>query len=225
MISVLIPTRKRREGLLRAIESCRATETYPTEIVAYVDEDDAQSYADINLPNVQFIIGPRIILSNCWNKCATAAKGDILMQGNDDIVFRTQSWDVMVEHAFERCADRILMVHGSDGSQGHNSSIGLFGPHPFVHRNWVDALDYFTAPYFSSDYGDSWINDLANGIGRRQFIPFVIEHLHFIFGKAAQDETTNERLMRHSADNVSQLYQDLAPLRALDIEKLQAAMR
>jgi hypothetical protein len=222
MISVLLPTRKRPGQLHRAIDSAQCS--VPIEFVCYVDSDD-DSYHEADFPGVIFVRGPRIVLSNCWNKCAAVARGEIFCQGNDDIIFRTPGWDRMVEDAFASSEDKILMVHGSDGSDKHNDSgSGKFAPHPFVHRRWFEVLGYFTPPFFSSDYGDSWINDLANGIGRRQYLPFVIEHMHFIFGKAETDSTTSERLTRHSADNVSKLYADLAPLRALDIEKLKAAM-
>jgi hypothetical protein len=226
MISVLIPTRKRPEQLRRVVESLKATvHGYSPQIVAYVDNDDSSYDAFKGYGrDVLFIQGPRIVLSNMWNKCAEAACGDILMQGNDDIIFRTTGWDRIIEEEFAKFSDRIVMVHGSDGSN-HDSGSGHFGPHPFISRQWMEALGYFTAPYFSSDYGDTWLNDLANAIGRRRYVPLVVEHMHYIFGKAETDQTTSERLERHSQDNVAQLYSDLAALREIDIEKLKAAMR
>lgn len=224
MISVLIPTRQRPRELLRTIESARATATVTPEFICYVDDDD-RSYDSPHFYATKFVHGPRVVLSNTWNKCAAAARGDIFMQGNDDIVFRTSGWDSMVEEAFAQSSDKILMVHGSDGSRGYASGEGGFGPHPFVHRRWFEILGYFTPAYFSSDYGDTWINELANAVGRRRYIPFIIEHMHYCFGKAQQDATTSERLERHSRDDVERLYKNLAPLREVDIEKLKAAMR
>lgn len=234
MISLLIPTRGRREWLGRTIVSAIKTAKNPDklEFVCYVDDDDVASYEkfgfdiapDLN-GNIHFIVGPRIVLSNTWNKCASYASGDILMQGNDDIIFRTVGWDVMVSRAFERCADKILMVHGNDGSTGRPSSIGNFGPHPFVSRRWIEVLGYMTAPYYSSDYGDTHINELANAIGRRRYLQFTVEHMHNLFGKAPIDKTTNERLARHAKDKVDTLYKDLALLRELDIEKLKESLK
>jgi hypothetical protein len=223
MISALIPTRRRREMFARTVDSIRSTQTSDVEIVAYVDNDDVATYADFR-SDVKFVRGPRIVLSNTWNKCAAAARGEILLQGNDDIIFRTPGWDRVVENEFSKCPDRILMVHGSDGSGVIGSSTGGFGTHPFIHRRWMETLGYFTAPFYSSDYGDTHLNELANAIGRRRFVPIVIEHMHFWLGKGPQDETTNDRLVRHNRDNVEQLYRDLAPLREVDIEKLKARM-
>jgi hypothetical protein len=224
MISILLPTRHRPDGLRRVIDTALHTSviSHNLEFVAYVDNDDT-SY-DKDFPELVIRRGPRIVLSNMWNKCAELAKGDIFMQGNDDILFKTHGWDIKVEFAFEQSKSKILMVHGSDGSgSGHRSARGEFGPHPFLHRRWFETLGYVTPPYFSSDYGDTWINDLANALDCRSYIPFVIEHCHFHFGKASQDDVTMDRLMRHSSDGVDRIYEELEPLRNIDIDKLRAA--
>lgn len=228
MISVLIPSRGRPSSLLRTIDSARKTLYNPAgvEFVVYLDEDDANSYRGLpaEIGQVTWVVGPRIVLSNTWNKCAEAAKGEIFCQGNDDLIFRTRDWDRLVNLAIGRIPDRICMVHGNDGSE-HPSGCGYFGPHPFVHRKWYDTLGYFTAPFFSSDFADTWTNDLANAINRRYPLPIMIEHMHFWLGKAVEDKTTKDRLQRHSDDLVEQLYADLVPLRRFDIEKLRAVMR
>jgi hypothetical protein len=142
------------------------------------------------------------------------------MQAADDIEFQTKHWDVMVQHAFAECPDKILFVHGDDGHWG-----AKFGTHGFVHRKWVEAVGYMSPPYFSSDYGDTWLNEVANALDRRRYLPFVTEHMHFLWGKGKLDQTHKERLERHKQDNVDQLYRDLAPERAKDVEKLRAAMQ
>lgn len=237
MISVLIPTRGRQAELLRTVESIRKTKVGRVEVICYVDEDDAATYFDkppfgwieeTDGIHVRFECGPRIVLSNMWNKCADAAHPDsaILCQGNDDVIFRSKGWDKIVETEFEKCSDRILLVHGNDGGgPSRPSGRGEFGTHPFVHRQWVDAVGYFVPPYFSSDYGDTWLNDLANAVARRRYVPIIIEHIHFWLGKTVEDQNTRDRLERGNRDRVSQLYSDLEPLRQIDIEKLKAAMR
>jgi glycosyltransferase involved in cell wall biosynthesis len=223
MISLLIPTRKRPVQLMRAIESARQTASNDLEFCLYLDDDDRSDYSKILTRNdVKYCIGPRIVLAEMWNRCFNISTGDILLQGNDDCVWQTRGWDQIVYEAFENCPDKILMVHGSDGSgNGYASGRGEFAPHPLIHRRWVETIGYFTPSYFSSDFCDTWINDLANGLGRRRYLPFVIEHKHFLFGKAEIDETTSDRLARHSGDQVENLYQALAPLRRLDVAKLQ----
>lgn len=224
MISILCPTRNRPNEFRRMYDSIAATASGNiVEIVAYVDEDDVLSPPLLASIGVRYKVGPRWTLSRLWNECLSLTVGEIFLQGNDDIIFRTKNWDRMVEQAFAECEDKILMVHGNDGAaQGDR-----FGPHPFVHRRWVEALGYITPPWFSSDYGDTWINDLANALGRRKYLPFVVEHMHFLFGKALVDKTTADRLERHSADRPEQLYCSPAMVarRAEDVEKLRALMK
>lgn len=220
MISVLIPTRKRPESLKQTIESARATATSRVEFVCYVDNDDLETYECTKGFDVKIVWGPRITLSDTWNACARHADGDIFLQGNDDIRFRTPGWDQMVEEAFAASDSKVLMVHGSDGSGVTKN----FGPHPFVHRVWYETLGYFTPPHFSSDWGDTWINDLANALNCRRELPFTIEHLHVLFGKAGFDQTTIDRLVRDRDDRISRLYAATLPLRNRDVEKLRRKM-
>jgi len=226
MISILCPTRNRPTELTRMVESVYATVSDPTrvEVLFYVDLDDGISVPTIKgltVPEgsrVDFMVGSRITLTKCWNELLSIAQGDLLMQGNDDVIFRTRGWDEMVEATFNRVTDKILMVHGSDEGMHYN----MFGAHPIVHRKWVDALGYFIPPYFSSDYGDKWVNDLANTIGRRVYLPFIVEHMHFLFGKATKDATTLERLQRHRDDNVDQTWNETFTQRQAAVDKLRS---
>ena len=169
MISLCCPTRGRPDNVRRLVSSAMATATCPDEIecVFYFDDDDGASrplLADrglIDEERVIVIVGPRTVLSECWNRCAERARGEILQHCGDDIVFRTREWDTLVAQAFEAVPDRILLVYGRDGIQDQNLST-----HGFVHRRWVDTLGYLCPPYFSSDWNDTWLFDVAGAIGR-----------------------------------------------------------
>jgi hypothetical protein len=226
MISLLCPTRGRPFQLERMVHSVLATVANPIEILLYVDSDDlASAKCGVELCVSYIKIGPRIILSQTWNELAKHATGDILAQWNDDIIARSPGWDKLVEEAFAACPDKILMVHGNDGSDsGLPSSNGSFGVHPFVHRRWIETLGYFMPGIYSSDYGDAYVNFCADQLGRRRYLPFIIEHMHFWLGKASEDQTTRDRLARHDRDNVSQLWRESLPQRIEDVQKLRRAM-
>jgi hypothetical protein len=138
------------------------------------------------------------------------------MMAADDIVFKTDGWDQQVGQLFDASDDKILLAHGNDGAWGDR-----FGTHCFVHRRWINTLGYFAAPYFSSDYSDTWLNEIANSLERRVFLPFMNEHLHPLFGKATKDSTYMEKLERHQADRMDEKYQSLASKRLEDTEKLR----
>jgi hypothetical protein len=218
-ISILCPTRGRPGNVKRLIDSAIATAAVTPEFVFYVDEDDQTFPQTVELPDVRVVRGERITLSAMWDKCAEAATGEILMQAGDDIVFRTNGWDEQVRRAFASFPDRLVFVHGDDGIYGSK-----FGTHGFIHRAWEDAVGYVVPPYFSSDMADVWLNEVANAINRRVFLPFVTEHMHFINGKASVDKTHQERIDRGGRDNVKEIYDKLAPKRAEEILKLQQRM-
>lgn len=223
MISILLPTRKRPKELRRMVESVRDTASQEVDICLYIDEDDPLSAPVAEELELGYKVGPRIRkITQAWNELLPIARGEIYQQGNDDTVYVTTAWDEMVQTAFDDLPDKIMCLHGSD-VYGHGSN---FGPHAFVHKTWTDCLGYFIAPYFSSDFGDAWLCELANMIGRRRYLPFNIEHRHFSQGLAEVDENTAERLQRHREDDPDTLYYSPAMQaeRQRDAEKLAKLM-
>jgi hypothetical protein len=229
MISILLPSRKRGPELLRMVSSIWTTKATPKiEIVIRFDEDDTETiygfrnHGDWTTLDIKILVGPRIRKrTQYWNECFTACSGDIVCQANDDCVWRDDGWDLLVENAFAECPDQILVVHG-DHLGGYDGR--LFGPHPFTSRKWVETVGYFTPPHYSSDHGDTFLNDVANALGRRRFLPFVLEHMHFGTGKSELDETYRDRLKDHDEDNPEALYVSHLPERVEAANKLGAVM-
>ena len=222
-ISILCPTRGRTDAMGRLVRSAREMAANPTEIefIFYVDDDDENSAVEADHLDATAVRGPRIVLSEMWNRCWNEARYDVAMHCGDDIIFRSPDWDLHVLYAFERHPDKIVLVHGRDGYQ----DAGL-ATHGFMHRRWVETLGYFVPPYFSSDYNDTWLTEIADAVGRRVYLPEVFtEHMHPVVGKGTWDQTHQERLARHQRDNVEQLYRELLPRRLDDIAKLTEAIR
>lgn len=201
--------------MLQSALTC-ADDPATIEIVAYVDDDDT-GYDQRNWDHrVRLVRGSRIVLSEMWNRCYEQAHGDILMHCGDDIVFHTHGWDRLVTAAFAAIPDRLVFVFGDDGGPRGTT----FGTHGFVSREWVETLGYMVPPYFSSDYNDTWLNEIADTVGRRRFVPILTRHMHPDWGLGEWDETHLEREARHRADRVDELYASLAPERARDAQKL-----
>lgn len=222
LISLLIPSRGRPDWFTRMALSAFHTATHPRhlEIVLYLDEDDPKRESYPNFEQVKKIGGDRIVLSEMWNRCFEASRGEILMHCGDDIVFLTPGWDQCVRREFARSEDKVLFVHGDD--LGPNGKV--FGTHGFVHRRWVETLGYFVPPLFSSDWNDVWLNEIADAIGRRVLIPIETEHLHYTFGKAERDQTHHDREERGARDDVVALYKRTGKERKRDAEKLRRVM-
>lgn len=217
MISVLAPTRGRPDALQAMADSVYATATGPVEVLAYVDDDDPSDYSQVT--GVRIVTGPRIVLSDCWNRLAAVADGDILGMGADDIRFRTPGWDEKVRAVFDGYADGIVFVYGDDGV--HH---GKLGTHGFVSRRWVETLGYFTWPGFVADYADTWLHELGQRINRIVYLPDVVtEHLHPVVGKAVVDATHRERLARAATADVAALWGRLSVQRVEDARRLEEA--
>lgn len=189
-------------------------------IVRLDDDDPVLDRYPLTEPieGVRFLIRPRTLMSDNWNECAAESTGDILWHGGDDVVFRTLGWDEIVWSSFPE--DGIAFVHGHDLSPNGN----WLGTHGFVTRRWVDAVGYFCPPYFSSDFNDTWLTDLADRVDRHIYVPIVTEHLHPSFGKGEWDLTHRERIDRHWKDNMPEMYDSLVTKRQEDADKLRAVM-
>lgn len=188
------------------------------EIVFYIDEDDVDSQNTVKeITAAKAVIGPRIVLSQCWNECQKVASHDVYMHCGDDILFKTVGWDLSVMTQFRKHPDRIAFVYGRDGIQPNT-----FGTHGFIHKNWVDTVGYFVPPYFSCDYNDTWLNDVSKMIGRHFYIDIYTEHMHPAASKYIIDETHRERMARGYKDDVHKKYAESESLRRDDADKLKA---
>lgn len=223
-IALLLPTRQRPEYFMRFVESALKTADKPEEVIisAYIDEDD-KTYDDRVFPKSVYIThGPRIILSEMWNRTYEAVKDMAEYFGHmgDDIVFRSNGWDTAIKEAIDSYPKKIAFVWGDD-SNGE-SQRNEFGTHGFIHKNWCDVVGRFVPPYFSSDYNDTWFNDVAQALNVRRYLDSVkTEHMHVSLGKMPMDQNTVDRLVRHERDKPGDIYADKLPERIEEIEKLR----
>lgn len=205
------------------LASVRAVSTLAIESIVRIDADDSERAEyerlwDAGIIGV-LVEGPRLVMSDLWNDAAKHATADIMMLCGDDLVWKTPGWDAMVRDAFDASPDRIVLVYGGDGH--HTSG---YATHPLIHRRWYEATGHFTAPYFSSDYADTWLWDVSGLIGRRKYLPFVTEHMHYLFKKGKIDQTMQENLDRRARDHPVDLYESKADERRQDAERLRQAI-
>lgn len=225
LISILTPTRGRPDNIARLVNSALDTARQPDllEFIFYVDVDDQPSGDAIERlastgVNTMMIVGERIVLSEMWNVCARAAHADVMMHCGDDIIFRSDNWDEHVLGEFDKYPDKIVLVHGRDGYQD-----ARLATHGFRHRNWMNVVGDFVPPYFSSDYNDTWVTEVADMLGRRCYLESVYtEHMHPVVGKGPQDRTHQERLERHARDDPGRTYKELANVRQEEVRLLQS---
>jgi hypothetical protein len=192
------------------------------DVCIYVDDDDPESAAVAKEVGIKCVQGPQHTLSQCYNEAGAMAAGTILMFAGDDYIFREKDWDLKVIAAFERYPDRIAFVHGYDGNVGP-----LFGTCGFIHRKWINAVGYFVPPYFTSWCIDGWINYIAEALGRRVYLDFLLaEHMHYCLGKSEMDATYAQGEPLHGI-NMQKLFHDphYVALKNADVEKLRRLLR
>ena len=132
LISILCPTRGRPEFMESLVQSAYETAGKPISIkylqfIFYIDEDDSGSISKLDSlkhgfnegtwdkVNVDAVIGPRINLSEAWNRCYEKADGDILFHAGDDLIFKTRGWDAMVRIQFRESRTRSFLSEARMG--------------------------------------------------------------------------------------------------------------
>ena len=132
-ISILTPTRNRPNNCDRFIKSLYETTQYTgtLELLFYVDSDDPAKdiYKEIeerwqnNFWRVEFVIGEPMSVSKSWNIIAEKSLGDIMIMGNDDLVYKTVRWDAKLLGQLMELNDPYYLTWFNDGINGTFSLI------------------------------------------------------------------------------------------------------
>lgn len=226
-IGILTPTRqraiRRKEFHRSVIDLC----SKDTEVTCYyyIDNDDPEldKYISETLDNCINIVGEPISVSRSWNILAAKAVKEgceILIMGNDDLVYESENWDLKLKSEIEIYSDKIYCAWFNDGINGEKHCA-----FPIVSKEWYTCLDYFTPGVFNFGYNDTWIFDIAKKINRCHYIPKIkTQHKHFTVNKSSYDETyarnrTRDRGNLYTLD--SKIYQETNELREKHAEKLR----
>jgi hypothetical protein len=174
-VSVLVPTRKRVDRLCTLIESFIMTtmgDSTAAELVFRVDDDDQETQEFLQDWNYCSVVGPRYAgygsMPRFFNELAEAANGDVLMCGNDDMVFKSKGWPAQLLEASNRYPDGIFDFGVSTMNDTHY-------PFSIVSKKAVEHLGFLWDPRIF--WGDIFLRDIMAAFGRLEMIPsVVIEH-------------------------------------------------
>ena len=215
LISILIPTRQRPRNVKRVIESALTTADEPTKIefVFYVDNDDKTFPKSVINKQIRVIYGPRVWISLISNILYANSKGEIIMYGGDDIIFRSKSWDTVVRNQFTEVLDKICLVYTNDGVKQSQD----IARHGFVHRRWFNVLGS-AFPSGRVVPIDLWCTDVARKLNRIRYIEdILIEHNHYRQGgKAKNDPTYTHAANTSKSWKASEVFKKLSSERRAD---------
>lgn len=227
-VSILCPTRGRVSGAIRLANSIHSTahDKNGFEVWFYVDNDDPkraeyeEKIGRAGNTSVRLVVGPRESVSRTWNVIAKHCTGDVLMMGNDDLVFRTDGWDSALHRHVDTFDDDIYVAWFNDGIKGESHC-----SFPIVSRKWYETLGYFTPGVFQFLYNDTWIMDIGQRVDRLHYIPEVLcEHLHHSTGKSPVDQTTLDARENNMHVIDKQIYDDMENIRKNHAEKIKKVM-
>ena len=219
-ISLIIPTRKRVPAVKELLQTIEINTKYHNrlEVCIYIDEDDIDTIRDVEKLykdysfDIKYCVGKEgeHKKNMCgWNEALNRiATGTIIALFADDFRIRSKDFDEIVYNVFDRYEDKIACIYGDDGFVSKNLQIATFH---FLHRKWINALPYWLPPYYSVDYVDTHIGDVADIINRKIYVDELkIEHMHPICGKGKWDQEHKEKIIfeKTTETNKKIYYQD-----------------
>lgn len=171
-ISVLVPTRNRIERLRTLLESyARTTEgcVANSELVFRVDDDDVASKEFLEPLGHTVVVGPRLkgygSMPEFFNELYRASSGDVLMSGNDDIIFRSAGWAPAILEEANKHPDGVFNIGPATLNELHY-------PYGITSRVAADARGFYWDP--SIFWGDIYLRDIVAFFGRCVLLPNVL---------------------------------------------------
>jgi hypothetical protein len=174
MVSVLVPTRQRLARLRVLLDSFYETSDLThAEIVFRVDYDDQATIDFLLSESQRILIGPRLrgydSMPVFFNELAKSAIGDVLLCGNDDMVFRTTGWPRLILNAAKSYTDGLFDLGVSTHNETHY-------PFSIVSKAVVECLGYLWDPTIF--WGDIFLRDVMARFNRCVMVPYVrIDHV------------------------------------------------
>jgi hypothetical protein len=172
-VSVLVPTRGRVARLRTLLDSYDAT-TFGelSELVFRIDEDDEATREFFQFSRHRVIVGPRGKgygdMPTFFNELARSSMGDVLLCGNDDMVFKTVGWASLILQAANQYPDGLFNLGVSTFNEDHY-------PFSTVSKHVVDKLGFLWDPRIF--WGDIYLRDVMGCLGRLEKLPgVVIDH-------------------------------------------------
>lgn len=228
-IAILVPTRERMNNRLTLLFSILTTVSDINNITVYygVDKDDPTldliKKVASAIPCLKVIEidnnGKFLGLGKLWNILVNNSKEEIISMIGDDMVFKTNGWDIELLKEFNSMpSDNIKAIHCNDGCHGAKLAVNLF-----CHRKYAEVLGTFMREEFKINWVDQWMHQIFSAFNRLTYRgDIMIEHRHWVLGKNIHDNTA-KRMAVADIDKISdQLWHTLVDERVKDVKLMSA---
>lgn len=163
ILSILLPTRGRREMLKRSIESLITTASIPSrlEILLGIDEDDEGLTDYLKEEIAPLLLEYKVEcranlfkplgyenLHQYVNHLAGTATGEWLVFWNDDGIMLTEGWD----NEIDKRTGEFKLLAFKDNHNGHPYSI-----FPILPKDWYNLMDHLSM----NAQNDAWLSHIA----------------------------------------------------------------
>lgn len=177
----IIPTRSRPESVERCINALREHSVISDFLVA-IDDDQADLYP--RLDGVIYEVNPRMRLVKTSNLVSVKYQDDyksIMFLGDDNLV-RTPEWDRLLYEPIK--ARGYGISYGNDLFQGENLPTAAM-----VSTNIIKSLGFMGPPTLTHLYLDNFFKAFGQATKSLTYLEdVIIEHLHYMIGKAEVDQ-------------------------------------
>lgn len=197
---LIVPSRKRPQSCDELLTAFEET-SEDADILFGLDDDDKSEYSARVLERSS--INPRLRMGGTLNLLATqnADKYEFLSFMGDDHRPRTQGWDRILSDAI---GERPGVAYGDDLLQGANLPTAVTMSAEIVRR-----IGYMVPPVLVHMYMDNFWRDFGVKIGNLQYrADVVIEHMHYLAGKAINDLQYQEVNASHVYEKDRIAYED-----------------
>ena len=190
---MIVPSRKRPKSCVEVLEEFKKN-SVDANILFGLDDDDKSEYAPEVLEHAE--INPRLRMGGTLNLLATkyADKYEYLGFMGDDHRPRTQGWDAKLCDAI---GSKPGVAYGNDLLQGANLPTAVV-----LSSSIVQRIGYMVPPTLVHMYMDNFWRDFGESLGNLNYLDDVIlEHLHYLAGKAVNDLQYQEVNASHVYEN------------------------
>ena len=196
-ISIVLPTRGRPNRLKSLLESIKKTTKFSDkiEIIIRVDNDEKDIYQKIKVSNLNytFIYGPINSNMGKLNKdCIDKARGKIIFIINDDVIFQTHNWDIILKDKIKKFNTEIFLMYPDDGLKGKKLST-----FPILNRDTLLQNPNLLPDMYKGSFIDIHLMDIFMEYNNGKNICFLkdilCQHNHYRKYKNLLDDTYLKR--------------------------------
>lgn len=195
-ISILVPSRERFEKLEKFISSIvlNTNEITSIEVIIRIDYDDKTNYNPLikKYNFCKFIKGETTTMGKLNRDCVSKSEGKVVFFSNDDVVFRTRNWDVIVKNKIRSLSDDFYLIYPNDLNKGKKLST-----FPILNKKTLVENPFLLPEFYKGSFLDLHIMDIFKQYKKGKNLFYlenvICEHQHFRKDITKFDDTYKRR--------------------------------